>query len=163
MRYFLPSLVLILVVATQNIPSQAALHHFGVFQQQGTNLGGRWQVKFNFSGVGEKNLVFDAKVKGAGSFLLLDTAPDGKPTVEPQPAAWSQTTHDRVNFSGEVELPIGTCCREIGTLMLKGKFNSSKTISGKVLFVTSTVDEESIIGFRSMLGTFTATRVPERN
>ncbi len=160
MRYMLPSLILISVVAAQRVPFQAALRQFGVTQQQGTNVAGRWQVKFNFSGVGAKNLVLDAKVKGSGSFLLLDAAPDGKSAAEPQPAAWSQTTHDRINFSAEVELPIGTCCRDVGTLMLKGKFTSSNTISGKAVFVTSTVDEENYIGFRSMLGTFTAIRIP---
>jgi hypothetical protein len=158
MRCLFASLILISIFGAQGVAFQSTVPHAFVLPAQGTNVSGRWHVKLNFSG-GEKNLVFDAQAKGSGSFLLLDTAPDGKSVAEPQPAAWSQTTHDRVNFSAEVELPIGTCCREVGTLMLKGKFNSSKTISGKAIFVTSTVDEENYIGFRSMLGTFTATRL----
>ena len=121
---------------------------------------GRWQVKFTVEGV-EKNLVLDAQPRGVASFQLLDTAPDNKPVPEAQPATWSQLTNDRVSFSGEVELPLGTCCREIGTLILKGKFSSKGSIAGKVVFVTSVDDEESAYKFRSAVGTFTATRVPK--
>jgi hypothetical protein len=64
-----------------------------------------------------------------------------------------------VNFSGEVELPLGTCCREIGTSVFKGKFASKNSIAGKVIYIMSTTDEENFNGFRSSLGTFTATRV----
>lgn len=127
--------------------------------QQVMNLRGRWRVKFDLTGTGEKNLLFDLRRNGSGSFRLLDTAADGKPSAEPLPAAWSQTTNNRVNFSGEVELPIGTCCREVGTLVLKGKYNSNESISGKAIFVASTTDEENCIGFRAMVGTFTATRI----
>jgi hypothetical protein len=60
-----------------------------------------------------------------------------------------------------VELPIGTCCRETGTLIFKGKFGSGNAVTGKVIFVGSTEEEENPIGFRAMIGTFTATRIPE--
>jgi len=104
--------------------------------------------------------VFDSQAKGNGSFLLLDAGPDGKPAVAPLPAVWSQITNDRVSFSGEVELPIGTCCRETGTLTFKGKFVSSNSIAGKAIFITSTIDEENFMGLRSMVGAFTAALVP---
>ena len=97
--------------------------------------------------------------QGVASFLLLDTGPDDKPVADPQPAAWSQLTNDRVSFSGEAELPIGTCCREIGTLIFKGKFTSSNSISGKLIFVTSIDEDESPNKLRSVVGTFTATRL----
>jgi hypothetical protein len=151
-------LIVISIVGAQTVAFWSVVPHATMEPMQGTNLSGSWQVEFNLSGVGEKKLVFDAKVKGSGSFLLLDTGPDGKSKPDPLTAAWSQTTNGRVNFSGEVELPVGTCCREVGTLMFKGKFNSSSTISGKAIFVTSTVDEENFNGFRSMLGSFTAAR-----
>ena len=127
-------------------------------QQQATVPVGRWQVKFVMAGV-EKNLVLDARERGVASFLLLDTAPDNKPVADPQPAAWSQLTNDRISFSGEVELPIGTCCREIGTLIFKGKFTSKNAMAGKLIFVTSVDEEESPYKYRSEVGTFTATRV----
>src|ERR1043165_2263300 len=96
---------------------------------------GRWKVTFKMSGL-EKNMIFEAKENGAGSFKLLDTAADDKPVGEPVPGVWSQLTNDRVSFSGEAELPIGTCCREIGTMMFKGRFTSPNAISGTLIFVT---------------------------
>jgi|ERR1041384_2302618 hypothetical protein len=123
-------------------------------------LTGRWQVKFTFAGRSEMNLILDAKSGGSGTFLLLDTAPDSKPEAAPRTAAWLQTTNDRVGFSGEVELPIGTCCRETGTLIFKGKFGANGSLTGKVIFVASTEEEENPIGFRTLIGTFIATRHP---
>ena len=119
---------------------------------------GRWQVKFYLSGVGEKKLILESKANGAGSFLLLDAGVDNAPSSNPLTASWSQATNDRVNFSGEAELPLGTCCREVGTLVFKGKFKTNNSISGKAIFIGSTEDEENYNGFRSMTGTFVATR-----
>lgn len=123
-------------------------------------LVGRWRVKFRFTGDVERNLIFDAKAKNVGALSLLDTGPDDKPAPEFAPAVWSELTNKRVSFSGEAELPIGTCCREIGTLTFKGKFESSFSISGKLVFITSVDEEESPYKLRSVVGTFTATRVP---
>lgn len=120
-------------------------------------VNGRWRVKFKMDGL-EKNVIFDAKENGAGTFKLLDTGVDDKPVADPVPGVWSQLTNDRVSFSGEAELPIGTCCREIGTMMFKGRFTSANAISGTLIFVTSVDQEESAFKFRSEVGTFTATR-----
>lgn len=133
--------------------------------QQGSPAGsgkltGRWQVSFALNGDAKKNLIFEPKAKGAGSFSLLDTGPDDKPVTDPVPAAWSELTNNRVSFSGEVELPLGTCCRELGTLMFKGKFESADSIKGTLIFVTSVDEEESPYKFHSAVGTFTATRLP---
>ncbi len=132
-------------------------------ESQTPNLVGRWRVKFNLSGVGEKTLVLHAQAKGSGSILLLDTAPDGKPATASLPAAWSQTTANRLSFSGEAELPIGTCCREMGTLIFKGHFKPDGTISGAAIFVTGTVDVENHVGHRSLLGVFTAAPISPIN
>jgi hypothetical protein len=128
-------------------------------QPREKELAGRWRVKFTFAGRSEMNLIFESQAKGDGTFLLLDTAPDSKPEASPRSATWTETTNDRVSFSGEVELPIGTCCRETGTLIFKGKFGADKILSGKVIFIASTEEEENPIGFRAMIGTFTASRV----
>jgi hypothetical protein len=127
---------------------------------EGPTLSGRWRVKFSLVGTEEKNAVFEAKSKGAGTLLFLDTAPENKPLAEPLPAVWSELTNGRVTFSGDVELPLGTCCRELGTLILKGTFASGNSIKGRAIFITSTTDEENFIGFRSTVGTFIATREP---
>lgn len=122
-------------------------------------LTGRWQVSFALNGDPKKNLIFETKTKGAGSFSLLDTGPDNKPVPDPAPAAWTELTNNRVSFSGEVELPLGTCCREFGTLMFKGKFDSPDSIKGTLVFVTSVDEEESPYKFHSAVGTFTASRM----
>jgi len=121
-------------------------------------LQGRWHVTFKMDGV-EKNVIFEARENGSGSFKLLDTAVDDKPVAQPVPAVWSQLTNDRVSFSGEAELPIGTCCREVGTMIFKGKLTSGNAISGTLIFVTSVDQEESAFKFRSEVGTFTANRI----
>jgi hypothetical protein len=124
------------------------------------SLPGRWRVKFALTDDPEKHLIFEPNADGSGSFQLLDTGPDDKPVAAPARAIWSQLTNDRVSFSGELELPLGTCCREIGTLTFKGKFTSRDTISGRLVFVTSVEEEENPNKFRSKVGTFTAVRVP---
>jgi hypothetical protein len=126
--------------------------------QQTPKVQGRWRVKFKMAGL-EKNVVFEAKENGAGSFKLLDTGVDDKPVAVAAPGVWSQLTNDRVSFSGETELPIGTCCREIGTMMFKGRFTSPNAIAGTLIFVTSVDQEESAFKFRSEVGTFEATRM----
>jgi len=119
---------------------------------------GRWQVKFVLSGIGEKNLIFDAQAHGDGLILLQDAGPQNQPASSKVPAAWSVLDNNRVNASGEVELPLGTCCRESGTLILKGKFAGTNSISGKAIFVGSSEDAENVLGYRISTGTFTATR-----
>lgn len=131
---------------------------FAVGFKTPAKLQGRWQVTFNMSGL-EKHMIFEGRDDGSGSFKLLDTAPNDKPLAQPVHAAWSQLTNDRVSFSGEAELPIGTCCREVGTMIFKGKFTSPNAIQGTLIFVTSVDQEESAFKFRSEVGTFTANRV----
>lgn len=122
-------------------------------------LTGRWHVTFSLQGDAKKNLIFEPQAKGAATFKLLDTGVDNKPVPEPAPAVWSELSNSRVSFTGEIEMPIGNCCREIGTLTFKGKFQSSTSITGKLVFVTSVDEEESPYQFRSHIGTFTATLV----
>jgi len=123
-------------------------------------LTGRWRVKFSLVQTKDKNLIFEAKPKGSGAFLLLDTGPDDKPVADPLPAVWSEIDNGRVSFAGNVELPLGTCCREVGTLIFKGTYAGENSIKGRAIFIASTTDEENFIGYRSDVGTFTATREP---
>ena len=124
-------------------------------------LVGRWRVRFSLIGSSEKNLIFEAREQGTGSFRLLDTGPDDKPVPIPAPAVWSQTSTN-VSISGEVELPLGTCCRETGALILKAKLTGGESVSGKVIFVTNVEEDESPYKFRSTVGTFTATRLHDK-
>jgi hypothetical protein len=158
-RFSVASLILMSVFAAEAGAVQTRFSQVATSPAHAARPTGRWRVKFTLSGGGEKNLIFLAKAKGAGSFYLLDTGPNDKPVADPLPAVWSELTNNRVSFSGEVELPLGTCCREIGTLTFKGRFDSNNAISGKLIFVTSVEEEESPYKFHSLVGTFTATRV----
>lgn len=122
---------------------------------------GRWQVKFTVIDAAEKNLVFTAQQGGYGSFQLLDTGPDNKPVPNLHAAAWS-LAKGSLSISGEAELQTGTCCRETGTLILKAKFVSNNTISGKLIFVTNVDEDESPYKYHATAGTFTATRLPDK-
>lgn len=157
-RLVLFSLVLVLFLSEALLVS--GLIQASAQPVQASDLVGRWRVKFDLSGVGERHLVFDSRAKGSGSFSLLDAAADDKSVPTEQPAVWSVTTNDRVSFSGDLELQLGACCREMGTLIFKGKFDSNNSLSGRAIFVGSTIDEENFNGYRSTVGTFTATRLP---
>jgi hypothetical protein len=129
----------------------------GIPQPSPTPVG-RWQVKFTLIDSPEKTLVFTAQEGGNGSFQLLDTGPDDKPVANPHAAAWS-LAKGSLSVSSEVELPIGTCCRETGTLILKAKFAGSDSISGRVIFVTNVDEEEGAYKYHATTGTFTASRL----
>jgi hypothetical protein len=132
-----------------------------VFSRSETrSLSGRWRVEFALTSGEKKHLVFEGNGKGAGTFLGLDTAEGNKQAPESLPAVWSQTANERVTFSGDIELPLGTCCRELGTLIFKGEFVSDTSLKGRAIFITSTTDDENFIGYRSDVGAFTATREP---
>lgn len=146
MRVVLVLVLLALVVAA---PASSANSHNG--------FAGRWRVRFSLVGISEKTLIFEAKPGGTGTFAGLDTGVDDKP-VEPAPAVWSDIVNNRVSFSGNLDLPIGTCCRDVGALVFKGKFEPDGSIKGRVIFIGNTIDEENFNGFTTAPGTFTATR-----
>src|SRR4029450_11846896 len=127
-------------------------------QTSNANPVGRWQVKFTLVDSREKNLMFTAQEGGDGSFQLLDTGLDDKPVPNPHPAAWS-FAKGSLSISGEVELPIGTCCRETGTRIFKAKLGANNSMSGKLIFVTNIDEEEGPYKYRATIGTFTATRL----
>jgi hypothetical protein len=158
MGRFLGSLVLVSVIFVQAFAIDSFAPATKHLLSSG-DLTGRWRVKFTIAGV-QKNLILVAQAGGTASLLFLDTAPGDMPVPTPLPAVWSQLSNARTSISGETELPLGTCCREIGTLIFKGRFISSNSISGKLIFVTNTSEEESPYGFHSWVGIFTATRIP---
>jgi hypothetical protein len=147
MKFFL---AVILIAATTTLAASPP-------QQK---LTGRWRVNFSLVQTKDKNLIFEVRPKGSGAFRLLNTGPDDKPVADPQPAVWSEIDDARVSFAGNVELPLGNCCREVGTLIFKGTFTGDNTIKGRAIFIATTTDEENFIGYRSDVGAFTATREP---
>src|SRR5262245_60283327 len=155
------SVMLALLIAGNNLAG-LSFYKATPVQRPATSLTGRWQIKFNLTGDAEKHLILDSLPSGKATFQLLDTGPDNKPVSALQPGAWAMLTNNRISFSLETELPLGTCCRELGTLMFKGKFVSSDSISGRLLFVTSVDEEESPYKFHSTIGAFTANRIGTR-
>ena len=147
-----------IIIAVFILFSTAAAQQTGPAPARG-KLTGRWRVTFSITGDPEKHLIFEVKPKGAGSFQLLDTGPDDKPVADAAPAVWSEIENDRVSFASEIEMQLGTCCRQWGTLIFKGKFKSNTSITGGIIFVTSIDEEESPYKYRSHIGTFTATLV----
>jgi hypothetical protein len=149
MRFVFTALILILLVGSVLAQEKAA---------QPVTFTGRWQVKFTLIDSTEKNLILTAQENGDGTFQLLDTGLDNKPVPGLKAAAWS-LTNNSLSFSGEVELPIGTCCRETGTLIFKSKLTTSNSTSGKLIFVTNIDEDESPYKYHATAGTFTASRL----
>lgn len=152
MKAILGIILIIVSVSVGRVQSQAPA--------QSPSVAGKWQVKFHLTDGVENNLIFDSKPNGEGSFSLVNAKPGEKSQAVTAPAVWAETTNQRVSFSGHLELQLGTCCREVGTLVFKGKFASNNSITGKLIFVTSVEEEESPYKFKSDVGSFTATRVP---
>jgi hypothetical protein len=132
----------------------------GFSRSETRSLNGRWRVEFALTSGDKKHLMFEAKAKGNGTLLGLDTAEGNKQIPESLPAVWSEAANGRVTLSGDIELPLGTCCRELGTLILKGEYVSDTSLKGRAIFITNTTDEENFVGYRSDVGAFTATREP---
>lgn len=151
MRFLLAfALLVTIIVISQPTP---------VLSENSVNgLAGRWRVKVSLAGIPEKNLIFEAKAGGTGTLLGLDTGVENKAMPDAAPAVWSELTNGRLSFSGNIELPLGTCCREVGTLIFKGTVASDQVIKGRAIFIASTVDEENFNGFTSATGSFSAIR-----
>ena len=154
----LAGLFLLILPGITPVPAQF-LQNTASQQTPAAHLNGRWRVRFALTGDKEKHLIFDAQDGDTGNFLFMDTDPDDKPVLTPVPAVWSQLSNDRVSISGHVELQLGTCCREVGALVFKGKFTSNSSITGRLIFITNIDEDENPNKFRSKVGTFTASRI----
>lgn len=124
------------------------------------SLTGSWRIVLMLGGI-QKDIIFKSKPRGFGSFLFMYSSTDKSP-INSLAAVWSRNGNNRVSFSGEAELPLGTCCTEWGTVAFKGRFESNDSIAGKVVFVTGIDEEESPYKLRSVIGTFTAKRIVNR-
>jgi len=119
-------------------------------------LAGRYLVEFQLEDLlGKIELKFKAQAKGSGSFLLLTPRSNLQPPATPTPAVYTQIGGE-VSFSSEVVFPLGNCCQLPGTLVFKGVFDSPETISGKVIFISTTQDEKGQLVVRVNTGSFTA-------
>ena len=125
----------------------AALSH-----AQSPNMIGTWKVDITFPNGESRSLRFDAQGEGKGTFLLLDPRLNVWGPAKPSEAKWSQEQGNSVTFSGPVEFMLGNVGRDAGTLVFKGKFETSNLITGEVEF-------SPLVGERpSKHGTFKAVR-----
>src|SRR5437870_6017202 len=125
----------------------AALSH-----AQSPNMIGSWKVDITFTNGESRSLRFDAQGAGKGTFLLLDPKLKVWGPAKPSKAKWTQSEGNSVTFSGPVEFMLGNVGRDAGTLVFKGKFETSDLITGEVEF-------SPLIGERpSKHGTFKAVR-----
>ena len=125
----------------------AALSH-----AQSPNIVGTWKVDITFTNGESRSLRFDAQGAGKGTFLLLDPKLKVWGPAKPSEAKWTHGEGTSVTFSGAVEFMLGNVGRDAGTLVFKGKFETSNLITGEVEF-------SPLVGERpSKHGTFKAVR-----
>ena len=119
---------------------------------QSANMIGTWKVDITFTNGESRSLRFDAQGAGKGTFLLLDPKLKVWGPAKPSEAKWSRGEGNSVTFSGPVEFMLGNVGRDAGTLVCKGKFETSDLITGEVEF-------SPLVGERpSKHGTFKAVR-----
>ena len=131
----------------------AQLCSIAMAQTQSPSLLGRWNVEITFANEEHRSLRFDVQGAGKGTFLLLDPKLNVWGPARPSEAKWTQGDGNSVTFSGPVEFMLGNVGRDAGTLVFKGKFETSDLIIGEVEF-------SPLVGDRpSKSGAFKAIRV----
>jgi hypothetical protein len=121
-------------------------------QGQSPAVIGRWNVDITFGDGSKRALRFDAQGEGKGTLLVVDPRLKVWGPGKPSEAKWTREDQNSVTFTGPVEFMLGNVARDAGTLMFKGKFETSDAITGEVEFAP-------LVGERpSKHGTFKATR-----
>ena len=122
-----------------------------------------WSVSYILPGPTTANtsrqLIFISLSNGTGTFRMI--GPRTTTTTQTVfPAVYDWVTPDYISFTSEVELPIGNCCREAGTLIFKGTRSDTGVITGPVIFVVSLPMAASPQPYVIRTGSFTATPLP---
>jgi hypothetical protein len=142
---FVISAMAILTLITQ-MPRAA------VAQTQSPNMIGRWNIEISFADGNKRALRFDAQEAGKGTLLVVDPRLKAWGPGKPSEAKWTLNEGNSVTFTGPVEFMLGNVGRDAGTMMFKGKFESTDLITGEVEFAP-------LVGERpSKHGTFKAPR-----
>jgi hypothetical protein len=106
-----------------------------------------------------RQLLFMSYSNGTGTFRIIGL----RTTTTTQtifPAVYDWVTPDFISFTSEVELPLGNCCREAGTLIFKGNRSNTGVISGPVIFVVSMPIATTPLPYVIRTGNFVATPIP---
>jgi hypothetical protein len=131
----------------------------GLSQSQSSNVIGSWKVEITFGNGDTRSFRFEARESGKGSFLLLDPRLKVWGPARPSEATWTQGDEGSVMFSGTVDFPLGNVGRDAGTLVLKGKFGTEGTITGRATFFRLDQDPKDAKATPSKSGSFKAIRV----
>ena len=124
-----------------------------VAQTQSPNMIGHWNIEISFADGNKRALRFDAQEAGKGTLLVIDPRLKAWGPGKPSEAKWTREDQNSVTFTGPVEFMLGNVGRDAGTMMFKGKFESTDLITGEVEFAP-------LVGDRpSKHGTFKAVRV----
>jgi hypothetical protein len=116
------------------------------------NMIGIWNIEITFANEEHRALRFEAQGEGKGTLQLQDPRSKAWGSATPSEANWSRGEGNSVTFSGAVEFMLGNVGRDAGTLVFKGKFETSDLITGEVEF-------SPLVGERpSKHGTFKAVR-----
>ena len=124
---------------------------------------GGWSVSYILAGpttsTTSRQLIFISLSNGTGTFRMI--GPRTSTTTQTVfPAVYDWVTPGYISFTSEVELPIGNCCREAGTLIFKGNASNTGVISGPVIFVISMPMATTPQPYVIRTGTFVATPLP---
>lgn len=131
-----------------------------VFSQNSPVPVAGWDVTFTLENSLSRRLTFISMSNGTGTFRIIGPRPTTTATGI-VPAVWSRPVPGLMSFSGEVQLPVGNCCRETGTLMFKGTQNTtSGIITGRAIFVSDLSPTTTPAGNGVQFGTFVATPLP---
>jgi hypothetical protein len=113
----------------------AQLCGLALSQTASPDMIGNWNVEIT---LGENQvqhkLRLEAQGEGKGSLLLLDPGAAKWEGSKSSQAKWTRGEGSAVTFSGPIEFPLGNVGRDPGTLVFKGKFDTSDLITGEVEF-----------------------------
>jgi hypothetical protein len=126
-----------------------------ITQAESPNMIGKWNVEITFANEEHRSVRFEAKGEGKGTLELLDPRAKVWGSATSSAAKWSRGEGNSVTFSGPVEFLLGNVGRDAGTLVCKGKLETSDLITGEAEFSPQ-------VGERpSKHGTFKAVRAKE--
>lgn len=127
-----------------------------VFSQISSTGAGNWIVTFNFGANSTaRTFQFNANNDGTGAFRFR------APSVAVRsifPAVWARPTANTLSFTSEVQLPLTSTVREVGTLVFKGTRATNGTMSGAVIFIIDNTGglPATTVPYSIRTGTFTA-------
>ena len=113
---------------------------------------GSWKIDVTFANGQHRFLRFDAQGDRKGTLTVTDPQSKVWGGATPSEAKWTAGEGSSVTFSGPVEFLLGNVGRDVGTLTLKGKFDTPDLITGEVDFSPTVGDGPS------KHGTFKAVR-----